>query len=94
MREVLDSILDRNDPLYKMLMARLAGYEGFPIENLSTFYVDTLFHMVLGSACSADKKFQKEFITVKGGNALLAEKMADTLEDRLHLTVSPGKDFV
>ena len=60
MREVLNGILDAEDPLYKIVSARLAAYEGAPIDKLSAFYAKTLYHMLLGGLVSAHPGTGKE----------------------------------
>jgi monoamine oxidase len=90
MREILNGILDQEDPLYKALEVRLTGYEGGPLDELSPFYVDTLYHMLLGGVTAVHQVEGEErnyvhFLQIKGGNSLLPEKMARILDDRLHL---------
>lgn len=92
MKEILDGIIQQNDPLYKIIAVRLAAYEGASIEKLSTFYAETLFHMLLGGICSVHQGTKEEenyanLLSIKGGNALLPEKMAKVLGDRLHLNM-------
>lgn len=86
MREVLNGILEEEDPFYKVLAVRLANYEGAAIEKLSTYYTEALYHMLL-SALAAARKEEENFtslLSIKGGNALLPEKLAQKLEDKLH----------
>jgi monoamine oxidase len=90
MREIFKGILDEEDPLYKTLAIRLAAYEGGPIEDLSPLYAETLFHMLMGGVCIAhegkgDAENYLDFTSIKGGNALLLEKIAECLRGRLHL---------
>lgn len=102
MQEILDEIVDRNDPLYKMLAVRLAAYEGASPEDLSTLYAETLYYMLLGGLSSAHQCDEGEecfvhLLTFKEGNARLLEKMAEKLDPRLHLnmplkTVAKGND--
>lgn len=92
MKEVLDCVLKDNDLLYRSIRVRLAGYEGADIEKLSTYYVETLFHMLKGGLCyahQADKEEEDNFvnlISIKGGNSLLPQKIACELGQRLYLT--------
>jgi monoamine oxidase len=102
MKDILDGMFDESDPLYNILAVRLAAYEGATIEKLSTFYAETLFHMLLGGICAVhqgqgDEESFLDLITIKGGNGLLTEKMAATLGNRLHVNmplkgVSKGGD--
>ena len=71
MFEVLSSLFDPNDPAFKCLSVRLAGYEGAPIENLSSYYTETLYHMILGGISSAHKENVIKLASIKGGNSLL-----------------------
>lgn len=63
----------------------LSFYEGAAIEQLSPFYAITLYYMLLGGLASAHQESQIIHKSVQGGNRLLAEKIAKTLGDRLHL---------
>jgi monoamine oxidase len=91
MQQVLNGIFEEEDLLYKVLAVRLAAYEGAPIEKLSPCYSETLYHMLLGGISSAhqvnavEEETYVELLSVKGGNALLPEKMAERLKDRVHL---------
>ncbi len=90
MREILNGILEEEDPLYKTLAVRLAAYEGATAEKLSPLYAETLFHMLLGGISAVHRGSRKEenyvnLISIKGGNALLPEKIAEVLGNRLHL---------
>lgn len=91
MKEVLQGILPESDPLYKVLAVRLAGYEGGSIEQLSPLYTETLFYLLLGGISLVHQKSEVEeessvnLISIKGGNALLPEKIGSSLGTRLHL---------
>lgn len=89
-REVLEKIVNENDPLFRVIAVRLAAYEGAPLEKLSPIYVETLFHMLLGGLCSAHQGSGEEenfadVVCLKHGNAQLSEKIAEALGNRLHL---------
>lgn len=90
MKEVLDSLLNEDDPVYKTVAVRLAAYEGATIDNLSTYYTDTLFHILLGGICAVhqsngvDENYVN-ILSINGGNGLLPKKIGDRLSDRLHL---------
>jgi len=89
--EVLEGIFDRGDSLHKVLATRMAAYEGGTIDKLSPIYAETLFHMILGGICSVhqgtteDKDSYVDLISIKGGNAVLPEKIAERLGPKLHL---------
>ncbi|HSW87429.1 MAG TPA: NAD(P)/FAD-dependent oxidoreductase [Rhabdochlamydiaceae bacterium] len=90
MREVLNGLFEEEDPLYKTMAVRLAAYEGAPIDKLSSCYTNSLYHMLLGGISAAHQGSGEEtnhvhLVSLKGGNALLPEKMAQTLGDKLHL---------
>jgi monoamine oxidase len=89
MHEVLNGLFEEEDPLYKTLAVRLAGYEGATIEKLSPIYAETLYHMLLGGVAAAYRDGGDEgyinLLSVKGGNALLTEKLARTLKEKLYL---------
>lgn len=70
----------------------MAAYEGGTIEKLSPLYTETLFHMLLGGICSVHQGNKEadtyvDLITIKGGNALLPQKMGEALGSRLHLNM-------
>jgi monoamine oxidase len=90
MREVLNGLLEEEDPLYKTLTTGLAAYEGATIEKLSPLYAETLYYMLLGGIAAAHQGNGEEenpihLLSIKGGNTLLPEKMAEALGDRVHL---------
>ncbi len=91
MKEILDKMFDPEDPLYKFLAVRLAAYEGGSIEDLSPLYAETLFHILLGGICAAHQANGEEsyvdLMTLKGGNGLLPEKIAEALGPHLHLNM-------
>lgn len=92
MRDVLNGLLEENDPFYKVLSVRLAGYEGASIEKLSPLYVETLYHMLLGGLSAAhqtagEKDQHVGLVSIKGGNALLPEKLSQSLGHRVHLNM-------
>jgi monoamine oxidase len=92
MKEVLRDLFSENDPLYKVLSVRLAAYEGAPVEKLSALYTDTLYHMILGGLSSVHQSANLEenyvdMVSIQGGNALLPEKLAESLHERIHLNM-------
>ncbi|MBA3957009.1 MAG: FAD-dependent oxidoreductase [Parachlamydiaceae bacterium] len=97
MREVLDNLFDRNDILYKTSEVKLAGFEGGSVDKLSSHYVNTLYYMLLGGIAPVHQENLIDFATIKGGNSLLTETLAQLLGDRVHLNypltkVSKGKN--
>lgn len=92
MKEILEKIVNPQNPLYKILSVRMAAYEGGPIEKLSPLYTETLFHMLLGGICSVhqgDKEADAyvDLVTIEGGNSLLPQKIGEALGSRLHLNM-------
>jgi monoamine oxidase len=85
MFEVLNALFDVNDPAFKFLSVRLAGYEGAPVENLSSYYTETLYHMILGGISAAHQDNAIKLGSIKGGNSLLPERLAKALKSRIHL---------
>lgn len=92
MKEILEKIVNPQNPLYKILSVRMAAYEGGPIEKLSPLYTETLFYMLLGGICSvhqADKEADThvDLVTIEGGNSLLPQKIGKALGSNLHLNM-------
>lgn len=92
MREVLEKIVDKNDPLYEVLSTQLASYERGEVGKLSPIYAETLFYMMLGGICSAYEGKQEEdsyfdFVTIEGGNSLLCQKIKESLGTKVHLNM-------
>ena len=85
MFEVLSAFFDSSSLAFKCLSVRLAAYEGAPIENLSSHYTETLYHMILGGICSAHQENIIKLASIKGGNSLLPGKLAQALAGRVHL---------
>ncbi len=87
MREVLDGVIPKDDLLNSILATRLAAYEGAPVEQLSPWYTETLYHILLGGLAAARPANENvtQQVTVSGGNSLLLQKMAQALGDRVHL---------
>lgn len=90
MQEVLEAFFEKSSLMYKICAVSLAGYEGAPIEKLSSVYVETLFHLLTGGFSSAhqshgEKTVYFDAMWVKGGNATLTEKLAEKLELSIHV---------
>lgn len=85
-KEILESALGEDSPLAKALATKLAIYEGAPLENLSTHYIETLSYFFAEALSSQTKQEEELYInrcSIKGGNGLLPEKMASPLGTRL-----------
>ena len=87
MREVLDTLFEKNSVLYRDFATRLAAYEGGAIEKLSSDYVETLFYMISGGLSSVHQEDYVNLVSLKDGNSRLPEKIAETLDGRLHLNM-------
>ncbi len=76
---------NKEDLLYKSLCHRLAGYEGAPVEQLSTIYKDTLYYMLCGGIAKVNQEANSyEHVSIKGGNSRLPEAIFEQLPDRVH----------
>lgn len=90
MLEVLLELFPNRGLAFNVCSALLSGYEGAPPEHLSVFYIETLYHVLMGGLSSAHPHISVEEtiydrMSVTGGNSLLAEKLADQLEGCIHL---------
>ena len=91
MQEIVQTLFPEQDLLYQICEAILSGYEGSPSDKLSTKYIGTLYHFLLGGLSATHQNLGNEetvyldHLMVKGGNSLLAEKLADGLHKRIHL---------
>ncbi len=93
MREVLDKLFEKTDPLYTALSVRLSAWEGGPAEKLSTLCAGTLYQQMLGGVSvthpalldSDESTLLIEIFSIKGGNSLLPKKLADILGNKVHL---------
>ena len=90
MRDVLDALFEEKSILYNALSVRLAAYEGAPPEKLSLLYMGTLYQMLLGGICAvhpghAHEENYVEMISLKEGNQILPEKLAQLLGEKIHL---------
>lgn len=90
MREVTDAIFEREDPLYTMVEKRMEAYEGGSLDVLSSMYVETLLSILCGSIAPthAANMTTEQTITlssIRGGNSLLAQKLAEHLSSQVHL---------
>lgn len=85
MFDVLKEFFAPDSPAFKYLSVRIAGYEGAPVEQLSSSYTETLYHMILGGISSAHQGSTIILASIKGGNSLLPEKLSQALKNRIHL---------
>lgn len=86
-KEILDAILNKEDPVYKVAATRLAANEGATIENLSPQLVDALLATLLGGSNHQAEKNVYQTTSIKGGNSVLPEKLASCLGEHLHLNM-------
>jgi monoamine oxidase len=88
---LIDAVLPSKSPLNNALKTRMQAYEGVHPLNQSIYHnVDTLLCAVEGGIAASHQVYQtpNNEIRVGGlrdGNAALAEAMARSLEDRVHL---------
>jgi monoamine oxidase len=92
MQQVLDRLFEKSDPLYHVLATRLAAYEGGSIDQLSSIYVTTLYHMLLGGIAAAHPAAEEtescvNLLSLKKGNSELAEKLGEQLGGRIQLNM-------
>jgi monoamine oxidase len=88
MREVMDQFFNPEDLIYKSLSVRMAAYEGAPPVNLSPLYVETLYYMILGGISAVHQCDEEKYIdleSIREGNAILTDKLAETLQGRVHV---------
>lgn len=89
MEQVIETIFSEKPNAIKFISNILAGYEGAPPERLSTYYIKTLYYMLLGGLSEAHQvNSSKSMITqleVEGGNSNLTEALGHRLKDLLHL---------
>lgn len=93
MLECLNEFFNGKDLLYKIFAARLSGYEGGTVDKLSSFYVETLYHQLLGGICAVHQRgdsvdYSVNFMRIEGGNSLLPQQLAQQLDQRVHLNMA------
>jgi len=81
MGEILDALVNPEDPLHKIISLHFAGFEGAPPEKLAPVYLETLIRNLQPEM--PDSVFVLS--SVLGGNSLLPLRLAATLGNRLHL---------
>jgi monoamine oxidase len=88
MEEILLALFNPEDLLYKACSAILTSYEGACPAKLSSQCVGTLYQILLGGLCAVhpntDTK-EIERLVIRGGNGLLAERLAQALASNVHL---------
>lgn len=93
MQDVFNALFSKKDSLYKTLALRLSAFEGAPIDKLSSYYVRTLYYMLLQGVCSAYLPIEEEdelaidIVSIQGGNSLLPMRLAHCLGDHIHLNM-------
>lgn len=90
MEEILQAIFSEHPTLLQFYRTLLSVYEGGPSDQLSTYYAETLYHMLLGGLSAAHPGSEEEityidYLDIVGGNSLLPEKLAEKLGSKLHL---------
>lgn len=90
MRDVLDKLFIPGEPIYQIMRVTLAAYEGGELDKLSSFYTETLYYTLLGGLSAAHQGSSNNdtylnYLSVKGGNSHLTNKVASILGDRVHL---------
>lgn len=90
MRDVLDQLFIPGEPIYQMMRVTLSAYEGGELDKLSSFYTETLYYTLLGGLSAAHQGSSNNdtylhYLSVKGGNSHLTNKIASILGERVHL---------
>lgn len=84
MEEVLHTLFPHDPLMLKACSTLLAGYEGAEPCKLSTWYIETLSHMLTGGISTAHQTETCQHLAIKNGNALLAESLAKSLDIHLN----------
>ncbi len=97
MDEVLEKLFGRDHPLFTTFGVRLSAYEGGDLKKMSVTNIDTLYYMLKGGLSPVHQD-DIALTSVKGGNSRLAEALAKSLGERLHLNsplraIHKGKRF-
>lgn len=90
MQEVLLKLFDPENILFKACSVFLSSYEGAPVEELSSLYIQTLYHILTGSISAAhqnqsDEEPYYEHLWIREGNGRLATKLAEKLKHPVQL---------
>lgn len=88
MRDVLKELCPEGMPLYKLLRAKLAGWEGADVEKLSSSYSETLYYILLGGMSSSQAHQDSDglfiHLSITEGNSSLPVKLAQALANKVH----------
>lgn len=82
MLDVLHTLFHDNPILISTCASFLAGYEGVPPEKLSTMSIETLYNFLISRI---DEENMIELEWVVEGNGMIAEKLAQKLNKKVHL---------
>ena len=91
MEEVLQAFFPQRGFVYEVCKTALTGYEGAPTVDLSVYYIETLYHILMGGFCFAHSNDQGKWPArmdrkfIRGGNSLLPLTMAERVQGRVHL---------
>lgn len=84
MRQVLDQLLPSDPVLYNIFRFMLTGYEGGSIDELSVYYIKTLYFMLIGGLSSTHQTSTLEHLVMKDGNASLASALSQQVPVKLN----------
>lgn len=85
MSDVLNKLFPDDPDTRRSCSMRLAAYEGASPEILSSWYVETLYHILMGGLSSVHPAKKVRLYTyIKGGNSKLPEALALTLKGHVH----------
>ncbi|GAB4189157.1 MAG: hypothetical protein Tsb0015_09720 [Simkaniaceae bacterium] len=85
MSDILRAFFAKENYYYKSFAARLAAYEGNVVEDLSPLSLETFYYMLLGGLSLSHQKPAIDFLSIKGGNSLLPNTIAEALGEKVHL---------
>lgn len=85
MRDILDQLI-QDEPLKRYFSTVLAGFEGATVDQLSSYCVETLYHMIRGGICAVHQNNEHTlYARIVDGNSKLPEALAKKLGSRVHL---------
>jgi len=88
MQDVLYHVFPQDPLLREIFAIKLADYEGAPACRLSPFVIESLYKRLLTGMKMSNNDDQSEtfeYMYVKGGNALITERLAERLNGSVHL---------
>lgn len=97
MGQLIEKFCTNNIFLKEALLARMTAYEGVYVYKQSIYHnIDTLKCMLSGGIAKAHDLYEHEhniviMASVEGGNAKLAEKLAEYLKGKIHLNKALAK---